>query len=410
MAKLAASLSSKSLSSVLLLLFLTGACSSGKAPPNGEKPQGVPVKLQNVETSTVEESSEFVGTLEANNRVVLRPEVDGRVVQIFVSSGSGVDTGTPIVQLRPEKGQAQVSGAIADVNAAKASLNNAAAQIKALEAQRVSDAANVELQNQQFQRISSLVSQGAFPQQQLDQVRRDRDAAVANLNATDERIRAARANLDEENAVVSSAQAKATAVGEDLRETKVVAPIAGVVGDVTVKLGDYVKSGDTLTTIIQNQTLNLRLSISSKDSSQLRIGLPVQLSGSKDTDILATGRISFISPQVNSETQTILATASFPNPEGSLRDAQQVTARVIWKRSPGVLIPRIAVSRVAGKEFVFVAQTQEQSKLIAKQKPVKLVETKGNNYQVIEGLQPGEKLVVSGILNLSDGVPIIPQS
>jgi RND family efflux transporter MFP subunit len=410
MAKLAASLSSKSLSLVLLLLFLTGACSSGKAPPNGGKPQGVPVKLQKVETSTVEESSEFVGTLEADNRVVVRPEADGRVVQILVSSGSRVDAGTPIVQLRPEKGQAQVSGAIADVNAAKASLNNAAAQIKALEAQRVSDVANVELQNQQFQRISSLVSQGAFPQQQLDQVRRDRDAAVANLNATDERIRAARANLDEENAVVSSAQAKATAVGEDLRETKVVAPIAGVVGDVTVKLGDYVKSGDTLTTIIQNQTLNLRLSISSKQSSQLRIGLPVQLSGSKDTDILATGRISFISPQVNSETQTILATASFPNPEGSLRDAQQVTARVIWKRSPGISIPTTAVSRVAGKDFVFVAQTQEQSKLIAKQKPVKLGEIKGNNYQVIEGLQPGEKLVVSGILNLSDGAPIIPQS
>jgi len=409
MAKLAASLSSN-LSSVLLLLFLTGACSSGTAPPNGGKPQGVPVKLQKLETSTVEESSEFVGTLEADNRVVLRPEVDGRVVQIFVSSGSRVDAGTPIVQLRPEKGQAQVSGAIADVNAAKASLNNAAAQIKALEAQRVSDAANVELQNQQFQRISSLVSQGAFPQQQLDQVRRDRDAAVANLNATDERIRAARANLDEENAVLSSVQAKATVVGEELRETKVVAPIAGVVGDVTVKLGDYVKSGDTLTTIIQNQTLNLRLSIPAERSPELRIGVPVQLAGSKDTDILATGRISFISPQVDSQTQTILAKASFPNPEGSLRDAQQVRARAIWKRSPGVSIPTTAVSRVAGKEFVFVAQSQGPSQLIARQKLVKLGEIRGNNYHVVQGLEAGETIVVSGLINLSDGAPIIPQS
>jgi RND family efflux transporter MFP subunit len=409
MAKLAASLSSN-LSSVLLLLFLTGACSSGTAPPNGGKPQGVPVKLQKLETSTVEESSEFVGTLEADNRVVLRPEVDGRVVQIFVSSGSRVDAGTPIVQLRPEKGQAQVSGAIADVNAAKASLNNAAAQIKALEAQRVSDAANVELQNQQFQRISSLVSQGAFPQQQLDQVRRDRDAAVANLNATDERIRAARANLDEENAVLSSVQAKATVVGEELRETKVVAPIPGVVGDVTVKLGDYVKSGDTLTTIIQNQTLNLRLSIPAERSPELRIGVPVQLAGSKDTDILATGRISFISPQVDSQTQTILAKASFPNPEGSLRDAQQVRARAIWKRSPGVSIPTTAVSRVAGKDFVFVAQSQGPSQLIARQKLVKLGEIRGNNYHVVQGLEAGETIVVSGLINLSDGAPIIPQS
>jgi multidrug efflux pump subunit AcrA (membrane-fusion protein) len=66
---------------------------------------------------------------------------------------------------------------------------------------------------------------------------------------------------------------------------------------------------------------------------------------------------------------------------------------------------------VAGQTFVFVAQQpQGESKLIARQKPVKLGEIKGNNYQVIEGLQAGEKIIVSGILNLSDGAPIIPQS
>jgi RND family efflux transporter MFP subunit len=365
------------------------------------------VKLQKVQTSTVEESDEFVGTLEADNRVVLRPEADGRVVQIFVASGTRVAPGSPIAQLRPDRDRAQVTGAVADVNAARASRNNAQAQIKALEAQRVSDVANVELQNQQFQRISTLVSQGAFPQQQLDQVRRDRNAAVAALNATDERIRAARSTLDEENAVLSSAESKVAVAGEGLRDTRITAPIGGVVGDVTVKLGDYVKAGDTLTSIIQNQSLNLRLSIPSGRSPQLRIGVPVELIGSKD-DVLGTGRVSFISPQVDSQTQTILAKATFPNPEGSLRDAQQVRARAIWNRSPGVSIPTTAVVPVAGEKFVFVAQSQGQSKLIARQKPVKLGEIRGNNYQVIQGLQPGETIVVSGILNLSDGAPIIP--
>jgi RND family efflux transporter MFP subunit len=410
MAKLSVPLSGKSVSTVLLILFFIGACSKGEPPPAAGQPQGVPVKLQNVETSTVEESTEFVGTLEADNRVVVRPEADGRVVEIFVSSGSPVTQGTPIAQLRPERGQAQVRGAIADVKAAQASRDNAQAQIKSLEAQRVSDAANVELQKQQFQRISTLVSQGAYAQQQLDQVRRDRDAAVANLNATEEKIRAARATLDQENADLSSVKEKVAVAGEELRDSRVVAPINGVVSDVTVKLGDYVKAGDTLTTIIQNQSLNLRLSIPAERTSQLRIGLPVQLSGSKGNDILGTGRISFISPQVNSETQTILAKATFPNPEGSLRDAQQVQARVIWKRSPGVSIPTTAVSRIAGENFVFVAQSQGQSKLIARQKPVKLGEIKGNNYQVIEGIKSGEKIVTSGILNLTDGAPIIPQS
>ena len=411
MAKVGTLLSSKSLSTVLLLFFLLGACSRGAPPPGAGAPPGIPVKLQQVETSTVEEDEPFQGKLEAEKRVDLRPEADGRVVQIFVSSGSRVAAGTPIVQLRPEKGQAEVGGAIADVNAARASLNNAQAQLKAVEAERVSAAANLELQNKQYRRISSLVSQGALAKQQLDEVISDRDAARAALNANDERIRAARATLDQANASLSSAQANAAVKSEDLKESRVLAPIAGVVGDITVKLGDYVKAGDTLTTIIENQSLNLSLSFGADDdrASQLRVGLPVQLLGAKDDEILATGRISFISPQVNSDSQAILAKANFPNPEGTLRNGQLVNSRVIWNRRPGVLIPRIAVVPLAGKNFVYVAQ-QEQSKLVARQKPVELDEKiKGNNYEVLAGIKAGEKIIVSGTQNLSDGAPIIPQ-
>lgn len=411
MAKVGTPLSSKSLSTVLLLLvfFPLGACSRGGPPPGAGTPPGVTVKLQSVETSMVEDSDEFPGALEAEKRVDLRPETDGRVVQIFVSSGSRVAAGTPIVQLRPEKGQAEVGGAIADVNAARASLNNAQAQLKAIQAERVSATAEVELQNKQYRRISSLVSQGALAKQQLDQVISDRDAASAALNATDERIRAARATLDQANASLSSAQANAAVKSEDLKESRVLAPIAGVVGDITLKLGAYVEAGDTLTTIVQNQSLNLSLPISNNQASQLRVGLPVQLLGAKDDEILATGRISFISPQVNSKSQGILAKANFPNPEGSLRDGQIVRSKVIWNRRPGFLIPKIAVAPVAGQDFVYVAQ-QEQSKLVARQKPVKLGKIKGNNSQVLEGIKAGEKIIVSDPRNLSDGAPIIPQS
>ena len=398
-----------SLSPVLLLLFVS-ACSSG-APPSAPKPKGISVKLQTVEQSTLLESSEYLGNLEAENRVDLRPEAEGRVQQIFVSSGSNVSIGTPIVQLRPEKIQAEVGGAVANVSAAIASRNNAEAQIKAVEAQRVSDVANVSLQDEQFRRISSLVAQGALAKQQLDQVRRDRDAARAALNATDEKISAARATLDQQNAALKQAQTTVVSRNEDLRVTKVVAPISGVVGNVTVKTGDYVKTTDTLTSIIQNQTLNLSLSISTNQGNQVRIGLPVQLlTGTTGDEILSTGQISFISPQVNPDQQQILAKASFSNSEGKLRDGQRVRVRVIWKKNQGVSIPTTAVSRIAGENFVFVAQSQADSKQIAKQKPVKLGEIKGNNYQVIEGLKPGEKVIVSGLLNLTDGVPIIPQA
>lgn len=423
MAKVGASLSGK-LVNILLLLFLTSACTKGGPPPGAGTPPPAPVKLQRVESSTVEESEDLpVSTLEAAVRVDLKPETDGRVSQIFVSSGSRVAKGTPIVQLRPEKSQAEVGGALANVNAARASLNNAQAQLKAAEADRLKAVADVELQNQQYTRIAGLVSQGAYARQQLDQVQRDREAARATLNAAEEKIRAAQATIDQENSVLKQAQANVALRTEDLKDTRVVAPIAGVIGDFKdvnnndVKLGSYVKAGDTLTTIIQNDRFDLSLtSIAADDeedkASKLRIGLPVQLLDPIDNKkLLATGQISFVSPQV-SPTQAIVAKASFPNPEGKLRDNQKVVARVIWNKRPGVLIPATAVTRVAGKPFVYVAvQEQGKSQFIAKQKPVTLgKQYQGNNLQVLEGLKPGEKLIVSGGQNLTDGAPIKPES
>ena len=409
MAKVGASLSGKLLN-ILFLLFLTSACSKGGPPPGAGKPPAALVKLQNVETGTVEESLKVIGNLEAAARVELKPETEGRVTQIFVSPGNRVDKGTPMVQLRPEKSQAEVGGAIANVNAARASLNNAQAQLKAAEADRLKAVADVELQNQQYTRIAGLVSQGAYARQQLDQVQRDREAARATLNAAEEKIRAAQATIDQENSALKQAQANVALKSEDLKYTRVVAPVAGFVSDFKLKLGDYVKTGDTLMTILQNNTLDLRLSVPVDRGPQLRVGLPVQLLSDKN-EIIGTGQISFVSPQIDSGTQTILAKATFPNPEGKLRDTQQVQARVIWNRSPGVLIPTEAVTRVAGKEFVYVA-TQEQGKpqLIARQKPVTLGQIQGNSFPVIKGLQPGEKLIVAGTQNLSDGAPIKPES
>ncbi|HEY9637758.1 MAG TPA: efflux RND transporter periplasmic adaptor subunit [Coleofasciculaceae cyanobacterium] len=413
MAKAAAKLPGKSLSTVLIIIFLTaGACSrSGPPPGAGKPPPAFPVKLQNVETSTAEESSEFLGTLQAAKIVVVKTEADGKISQILASEGSPVGPGTTLVQISPDKRQAQVGGAIANVNASVAAQENASAQLEQAKADRASALADLELSSSNLTRISTLVSQGAFPQQQLDQAKRNRDADLAKLRVADKKIQAAQASLGQAQASLQEAKANASLSSEQLRDTRVTAPIAGVVGTIPLKLGDYVKVGDTITTIVQNDTLDLSLKgISADQASQLRLGLPVQLNDPNTGEPLATGRISFVSPQVNSETQSVLAKASFSNPEGTLRDAQNVKARVIWNRKPGISIPTTAISRVAGQDFVYVAQTDGQSKLIARQKPVKLGEIKGNNYQVIEGLKPGEKIIVSGTQNLSDSAPIIPQS
>jgi RND family efflux transporter MFP subunit len=214
-------------------------------------------------------------------------------------------------------------------------------------------------------------------------------------------------------AQVAQAAAQVRGSQVQLQQTTSIAPFAGVIGDVTVKVGDYLQKGDAITTLTENKLLDLRLSIPLERQPQLRLGLPVEMLDNQGKAI-ATGQISFISPNVSANSQTILAKATFPNPSGELLNLQFVKAKVIWQEKPGILVPVIAVTRLGGQTFVFTAQKPEQQKpgmppLVARQKPVKLGVIEGNNYQVIEGLQAGEKVIVAGILNLTDGAPIIAQ-
>ncbi|MBE9168029.1 efflux RND transporter periplasmic adaptor subunit [Pleurocapsales cyanobacterium LEGE 06147] len=385
------------------------------ADPAAAQAQSVPVRLENVQTSTIEDSDSFVGNLESRESVTLRPEIEGRVSQIYVRSGDRVEAGTPLIQLSPDKREAELASVLASVNSARALRANAASELQALEAERAAAVAEVELQEEEFQRYQSLVEAGALPRQELDRVTRDRAAAIAQLNAIKQRIEAARSSLAEAEAGLQQAQANANLASAQLEDATIVAPFAGIVGDIPVRIGSFVGTSDELTSVTTSQSLDLRLSIPIERRRDLRQGLRVELSDARGNP-LRTGQISFISPQVTANAQSILAKATFPNPDGQLLDQQFVRARVIWSEGSGVVVPASAVSRLGGQTFVFVAEPQEasgqpqepagQTQLIARQRPVQLGELQGNNYQVIEGLEPGETIVVSGILNVRDGVPI----
>ena len=374
-----------------------------------------PVRLQQLEVSTVKNSSEFVGVLEAQQRVSLQPETEGRIVEILVSSGEKVNPGQPLVRLRPDKNRAQLNSAIARINSLQAALNQAESEFRAAEAEQSSEAAELELQEEEFKRTSFLVSEGAQSTQALDRVKRDRQAALATLKAAEKRVKAAEAAIDVANADLKQAEADADLERENLRDTEVVAPVNGTIGDIPVKIGDYVETDDTLTTITQNQTLELRLAIPIEYITRLGMGLPVELRISPGGDPLVVGKISFISPRVDPASQVVLAKARFPNPQGKLRDQQFVRARIIWEEVSGVLVPASAITRLGNQAFVFVAQNSSntesgEAQQIVEQRPVQLGSIEGNYYQVIEGVESGEALVTSGLLNLYDGAAIMLES
>ncbi|WP_193196790.1 efflux RND transporter periplasmic adaptor subunit [Nostoc sp. MG11] len=385
---------------------------SAPATANAQPP-GVRVKLSTVQTGTIEESSDFIASLESRRSVSLQPRIQGQVTQIFVRSGDPVAAGAAIIQVDPREQQAALSGINAAAQASVAQLENARATLKSLEAERLSNVADVQLNQQDYKRYSDLADQGAVSRQTSEQYANRLATAKAQLGAIDSRIQAQRATILQAEKALLQADANTRGQQVQLQYYKITAPFDGTVGDIPVKVGDFVNTSTQLATITQNRPLEVQISVPLERGSQLRKGMPVEIMNAQGQS-LGTSRVFFIAPNVSDNTQSIQIKALFSNSKGQLRADQLVRARVIWNQRSGVLIPTTAITRVAGETFAYVVQTEKSpegvSQQVARQKRVKLGDIRGNNYQVLEGLQPEEKIVISGLLNLRDGVPIVPES
>jgi len=144
-------------------------------------------------------------------------------------------------------------------------------------------------------------------------------------------------------------------------------------------------------------------------SSQLKMNLLVQVLDS-DGKVLADSKVSFISPQVDNTTQTVLVKARIANGNDALRQSQFIRARVVWGTHKNPQVPILAVTRLSGQYFAFVAEPQSGGSFVARQKPLKIGQTIGNDLEVQDGIKPGDKVIISGTQFLLDGVPVIPQS
>lgn len=192
-----------------------------------------------------------------------------------------------------------------------------------------------------------------------------------------------------------------------LRYYAISAPTSGIVADVPARVGMQVSTSTVLTAIEQNDTLEVYVSVPVERSSDLKVGLPLQVTGSDGKDALAATTVAFISPSVDEATQSILVKGTVRNPGGTLRSSQFVRARIVWKTAEGLVVPVTAVARVSGQFFVFVAERAD-GKLVAHQRPIKVGPIVGDDYPVLEGLKPGEQVVISGSQKLVDGASVAP--
>jgi len=352
---------------VALVIAALGTACSGNSV-SGAAPQAdpaIPVKIQVAQSVPISDTTEYVATLKSRDSAIIMPQVEGQITDIYVHSGDHVSPGTVLMQIDPTKQQATVNSQ---------------------EHNRAAQEANLDYAQQQYNRISALAAAGVVAKQDLDQAKSALETAKAQLKSLDAQVQEQQTQL---------------------HYYRVAAPSTGIVGDIPVHVGDRVTTTTTRTSVDKPGSLEAYVYVPVERSSQLKMNMPVQIVNGSG-EVIADSRISFISPQVDNTTQTVLIKSRIANNEDRLRNLQFIRARVIWGTHQGPVVPVVAVSRVGGQYFAFVAE-DEKGKLVAHQKAVRIGEMTGNDYVVLDGIKPGDKVIVSGVQFLVDGAAVTPQ-
>jgi len=250
---------------------------------------------------------------------------------------------------------------------------------------RAARRAELQWAHQQAERNKKLIDAGAISQQEYEQ------SAIA----------------------VQTSQAQLQAIEAQIREQevelgyhRVTAPTAGIVGDIPVRVGDRVTTQTVLTTIDENAGLELYINVPVAQATALKPGLLVRIVDDAGQPI-ATSELNFISPSVDTATQSVLVKAPIAS-NAQFRIDQFVRAHLVWSNSPTLTVPLVSVTRVNGQHFVYVAEKGEGGMTVARQRAVQLGPVVGNDYVVLAGLKEGEQLIVSGVQKIGDGMPVNP--
>ncbi|HEV7511855.1 MAG TPA: efflux RND transporter periplasmic adaptor subunit [Candidatus Acidoferrum sp.] len=349
----------------LLLSALGVGCSGNAGGAQAPQGGGMPVKVEVAHSVPVSDTTDYVATLKSRASAVIMAEVEGRITDIRVHSGERVSAGQVLLDIDPRKQQATVNSQ---------------------EHNRAAQQANLQWAQQQYDRTKGLADAGVVSKQDLDQALAARDAADAQLHSLDAQVQEQQVQL---------------------HYYKVVAPWAGVVGDVPVRVGDRVTTATTLTTVDKPGSLEAYIYVPIERAGDIKMNLPVQIVDAVGK-VLADSQVSFISPEVDNTTQGVLVKATIANHSDKLRTDQFIRARVVWGSHQGPIVPVLAVSRIGGQYFAFIAE-DANGKTVAHQKPLRVGDMVGNNYVVLDGLKNGDKIIVSGTQFLVDGMPVIPQ-
>ncbi len=329
------------MAALLAALVLPGAATLAQSGP-----MALPVKATPVIQDTVTTEITALGTVHADEAIIVRPEIAGRVQTIHFQEGQLVNKNDPLFTLDPAEYKAQLDGS----------------------------AAQSRLEQLNFERAQTLYSRQLTSRQNLDE---------------------AQARLDAARAGQSKDQVR-------LDKTVIRAPFSGVVGLRQVSPGAYVSPGEDLTTLGSIGTVKLDFQVPEIYLSKIKVGQPLTIGVDAYPGRTFPGTVYAIDSGIDEETRTIRLRARAPNPDNLLRAGMFArVALILEKRDRALLVPEQAIVPQGQKAFVF--RVVDNKAVLT---PVTLGQRRPGQVEVTAGLNPKDLVVTDGQIKLRDGMPV----
>lgn len=345
--------------------------SEASATPQRPEP-GIPVGVAIAEQKPMPVQIETIGRVQTISSVAVKSRMDGMIAAVPVSDGQEVKAGTVLFRLDDRQAQAQLHQAQANLVRDKAQLENSHRDLDRL----------TPLQQKEF------VSRQAYDQ--------------------------ARTNVAMQEAAVKSDEALIENMQVALSYTVITAPIDGRLGTINYKVGSNVKANDTaaLVTINQIKPIYVSFSVSQGDLAELReavnhgqVAVKVLRQGGNFAPI--EGRVAYFENAVDAASNTINVRATVDNTDSALWPGQFVNVVVTLRTEPNaVVVPSQAVQ--AGQEGPYLYAIGKDGK--AELRHVSIARTIGGEIVIAKGVAPGEEVVTSGQLRISNGAKLAPRS
>jgi RND family efflux transporter MFP subunit len=388
---------SAALSGTLLVLTLVGACSGARLSEKADAKEdpATPVRTEPLRVESIRRAIEVVGTLAAEDEVTLSAQAEGQVSRIAADLGDRVSAGQSLVELDREKPQYSLDQQTAAFKRALARFG--ASDIDHLP--RIEDtpdvqraAAELEQAKQVSERAKELGRRQLVPRQTVDDAEATLRAKQAGYNAALQGAKDLRAEIDASMAAMKLAE-------RQLRDTSIRAPFDGYVQKRLVQLGEYVRVQAPVITLVRMDPLKLTAEIPEKMAPWVTVGQPVELRVDAYPDRAVTGRISRISPAVNTSTRAFGFEARVPNQDALLKPGTFARVHIESGKVDEVMtLPYSALQFRYGASRVFVV---DGNRVTARE--IKIGDRLGDRVEVVEGIKAGDVVAISDVDKLADG-------